>query len=579
MKKLRIALAQINPVMGDLAGNSKKTLQYIEDAKKLSADIVVFPELSLSGYPPEDLLFKEKFIEDNLAFLKTISKKVHGVTVVLGFVNKANDDIYDAAAVIHEGKIAGIYHKIFLPNYGVFDEKRYFRPGSELPVFVLNGITFGVNICEDIWFQEGPAAPQSLYGKAEVIITTNASPYHVQKWKLRKKMLAERAAENSVFIVYCNTVGGQDELVFDGLSMVINPKGELISLGKPFEEDLLTVDINAVESLQARLQNPKRRDKKIEGLWDEKNVKRIVLSEEPLKQNKPRLRKREINFPGYSEEIYKSLVIGTRDYVNKNGFKKAVIGMSGGIDSALTSAIAVDAIGKENVTGVFMPSRYSSDSSRKDAESVCKNLGIKLMTIPIEPVFKSYLESLSDVFKGLKPDVTEENIQARIRGNILMALSNKFGWLVLTTGNKSEMAVGYATLYGDMAGGFAVIKDVPKTLVYELARYRNRISKMFPESILTKAPTAELRENQKDQDSLPPYEILDPILKAYVEEDSSPEEISATGFNVDIVKKVINMVDRSEYKRRQSPPGIKITQRAFGKDRRLPITNRYKVYE
>ncbi|MCL5774143.1 MAG: NAD+ synthase [Firmicutes bacterium] len=579
MKKLRLSLAQINPVMGDIAGNSKKILQYIDDAKKLAADIVVFPELSLCGYPPEDLLFNHKFVEDNLDHLKNIAKKVKGITVVLGFVDKANDDIYDAAAVIHEGKIAGIYHKIFLPNYGVFDEKRYFRPGSELPVFVLKGITFGVNICEDIWFQDGPAAPQSLYGKVEVIITTNASPYHVQKWKLRKKMLAERAAENSVFIAYCNTVGGQDELVFDGLSMVVNPKGELLSLGKPFEEDLLTNDINVVESLQARLRNPMRRNKKIEGLWDEKNIKRIVLSEEPLKQNKPRIKKREINFPGYSEEVYKSIVSGTGDYVKKNGFKKVVIGISGGIDSALTSAIAVDAVGKENVAGVFMPSRYSSDSSRTDAEIVCKNLGIKLMTIPIEPVFKRYLESLSIAFKGLKPDITEENIQARIRGNILMALSNKFGWLVLTTGNKSEMAVGYATLYGDMAGGFAVIKDVPKTLVYELANYRNSISEVFPPGIFTKAPTAELRENQKDQDSLPPYEILDPILKAYIEEDRSPEEISAMGFDAGIVKKVINMIDRSEYKRRQSPPGIKITPRAFGKDRRLPITNRYKVYE
>ena len=462
-------------------------------------------------------------------------------------------------------------------NYGVFDENRYFQAGTEPLVFKLNNVTVGVNICEDIWYPQGPMNVEALAGGAEVIVNISASPYHAGKGEFRKRMLATRAADNVVIVAFNNLVGGQDELVFDGNGMIFSQNGALITQGKQFEEDLIVADLDIDAVFRRRLHDPRHRKEKLASMKAGATVRKIELPTLDVKRNNPELPLRENSSMSHLEEIYNALVLGTRDYVQKNGFEKVVIGLSGGIDSSLTAIIAVDALGKENVIGVTMPSQYSSEETKSDAQRLADNLGIKLITIPIIDVLKSYLNSFSEVFQGLERDITEENIQARIRGNILMALSNKFGWLVLTTGNKSEMSVGYCTLYGDMAGGFAVIKDVPKILVYELSEYRNSIAEgeLIPQSVIDRAPSAELRPDQKDVDSLPPYEILDPILQAYVEEDRSLGEIVEMGFDEEVVKRVILLVDRNEYKRRQGPPGIKITPRAFGKDRRLPITNKY----
>lgn len=591
MDTLRIAMAQINPTVGDLLGNTKKILEFINRAVELDIDIIAFPELSVTGYPPEDLLLKPQFVKDNIAHLKKIAKKTKGITAIVGFVDSI-EDIYNAAAVIHNGEVADVYHKMFLPNYGVFDEERYFQAGVTPLNIVLNGITIGIGICEDIWYPEGPARIQAIAG-AEVIVNINASPYHMGKVKFREEMLAARASDNGVIIAYNNMAGGQDELVFDGQGMILDEKGNVIARGKAFEEDLILAELDVKPIFNARLHDPIRRKEKIALETEMKKIKKIVLHMKA--KNRKRLKKlipKNIKPLEETEEVYKALVLGTHDYVKKNGFNHAVIGLSGGIDSSIVASIALDALGKKNVSGIFMPSVYSSKASLEDAQALAKNLGIEFMIIPIQEAFERYLNILSKPFKNKRPDVAEENIQARIRGNILMALSNKFGWLVLTTGNKSEMSVGYATLYGDMAGGFAVIKDVPKTLVYKLADYRNKLKTqpliksgarlktnvLIPERVLKKAPTAELKPNQTDQDTLPPYEVLDPILKSYVEEDKSFEEIIAMGFNENVVKKVIKMVDASEYKRRQSPPGIKITPRALGKDRRMPITNRYESY-
>ena len=579
MNTVRIGIAQINAGVGDLEGNVEKILQFAEAASRQGADIVAFPELAVTGYPPEDLLLKPQFVEDNYASLVRIAKKTSllEMAIVVGFVDRS-DDIYNAAAVISRGKIAGIYHKNYLPNYGVFDEKRYFKTGTGCPLFLLWGIPVGINICEDIWYPDGPCMSQALAG-AQIIININSSPYHAGKWRFRERMVSTRASDNAVFIAYANMVGGQDELVFDGQSMVFNPRGELIARGKQFEEDLIMADIDLHLVELARLHDPRRREK-MSSPQVSPQMTTVKVSDVLPKKKKVRLAPRTAESLSSTEEVYQALVLGTRDYVRKNGFKKVVIGLSGGIDSSLVAMIAVDALGKKNVAGVFMPSQYTLSESGEDVQGLVKNLGIRLVTIPIQDIFKNYINTLSEEFTGLKPDVTEENIQARIRGNIMMALSNKFGWLVLTTGNKSEMSVGYATLYGDMAGGFAVIKDVPKTLVYELARYRNMRGKEgvapIPERVLVKEPTAELRPGQKDTDSLPPYEMLDPILHAYVEEDRSVKEIAAMGYREETIARVVSMVDRSEYKRRQAPPGIKITPRAFGKDWRVPITNRYK---
>jgi NAD+ synthase (glutamine-hydrolysing) len=573
-------MGQINPTVGDLKGNTQKIIQYLHDAKKMEVDLLTFPELAIPGYPPEDLLLMPRFIDANLEYLQQIITAAESITVVVGFADR-KDDIYNAAALIHDGTLEAVYHKIHLPNYGVFDEQRYFQTGREFLVFSLRGITAGVNICEDIWHPGNPTRAQALYGGAEIIVNISSSPYHAGKGHFRERMLATRASDNLVIVAFNNLVGGQDELVFDGESMVFDQSGNLLHRGRKFQEELIVVDLDVEGVFRSRLHDPRRREGKLEDAVERQRLHTVHLPE----IRKPRKKRPKItpklNEPlPETEEIYEALVLGTRDYVRKNGFDKVVIGLSGGIDSSLVATIAVDALGWENVIGVFMPSDYTSAESREDAEKLSAHLGIKLIRVSITETFTAYTEMLAPEFGGKEADVTEENIQARIRGNILMALSNKFGWLVLTTGNKSEMSVGYCTLYGDMAGGFAVIKDVPKTLVYKLARYRNGRgkSKIIPERVIEKEPSAELRPEQNDTDSLPPYPILDPILQAYVEEDKDLEGIFTFGFEKGMVKNIIDRVDRNEYKRRQSPPGIKITPRALGKDRRLPITQRYRNY-
>jgi NAD+ synthase (glutamine-hydrolysing) len=575
MRKLRIGLAQIDVTVGDFKGNVQKIKKYIAEAKSLGVDLVVLPELALCGYPPEDLLLKPAFIEENLRALKEVARVTKEITAVIGFVD-ADGDIYNAAAIVRDGAVKSVYRKIFLPNYGVFDEDRYFKAGCECPVYIVNGIGVGVNICEDIWYEAGPTTVQA-YSGAEVIVNISSSPYHYGKGSFRERMLACRASDNLAIVAYCNLIGGQDELVFDGNSMILNEKGQILARGKQFEEDLVIADLDVESIFRSRLHDPRWR--KALMLEDKRwLVSKLVVSEAVSSSDKPTLPERQVEARSYPGEIYDALVLGTGDYIRKNGVQKVVVGLSGGIDSSLVATIAVDALGSENVIGVAMPSRYSSAGSTADAELLASNLDIRLLVIPIEKAFQAYLDMLSPSFKGTEPGVAEENIQARIRGNILMALSNKFGWLVLNTGNKSETATGYTTLYGDMAGGFAVIKDVPKMLVYALAGYRNDVvgSEVIPLAVIEKVPSAELRPAQKDTDSLPPYEVLDVVLKAYVEEDKSVEQIIEMGVDEQVVKRASRLVDASEYKRRQSPPGIKITPRAFGRDRRLPITNRYK---
>jgi len=576
MKPLRIALAQINATLGDFSVNLRKITDAISRAKAAQADIVALPELAVCGYPPEDLLFKPQFIKANLETLRKIAPATEGICAVVGFVD-ADDNIYNAAAVFYDGQLTAVYHKIYLPNYGVFDENRYFRPGNDCPVYTISGAKIGITICEDIWYETGPANMQAHAG-AEVILNISASPYHAGKGAQREQMIARRAAATTAIFAYVNTVGGQDELVFDGHSLIIDEQGKIIARGKQFEEDLIIADVDTEAVSHARKQNLHwRKDTLLPAQKTWTQTTKVISPNTEHSEKLPLISKTPelISLPA---EVYRALELGTRDYVNKNGFKKVVIGLSGGIDSALVATIAVDALGSENVIGVNMPSRFSSTGSITDTAQLAANLKIALLSIPITPVYQSYIEALAPTFDGVKPDITEENLQARIRGNLLMALSNKFGWLVLTTGNKSEMATGYTTLYGDMAGGFAVIKDVPKTLVYSLARERNAAAgfNLIPEDVFTKPPSAELRPDQKDTDSLPPYEVLDPILMAYVEEDKSVEQIVTLGYAEAVVRKVARLVDLSEYKRRQGPPGVKITTRAFGRDRRLPITNHFR---
>ncbi len=578
-RRLRIGIAQVNTTVGDFTGNIDKITNTIKLARSSGVDILTFPELAICGYPPEDLLFKPEFIADNLKSLEKITKETSGISIIIGFVD-GRETIYNAAAIIHDGKLAGVYHKIYLPNYGVFDEDRYFQAGRECPVYIISGINIGVNICEDIWYEDGPTRTQAFSG-AELIINISASPYHFGKGNVRERMVKSRASDNLAIIALTNLIGGQDELVFDGNSLIADEKGKLLARGKQFEEDLMIADLDIESVSRARLDNVRWR--KEAALYEEQGgviSEKVLISDKPLKTEKPRISARKVKVNGFPEEVYNALVLGTRDYIRKNGFNQVLIGLSGGLDSSLVATVAVDALGKENVVGVAMPSQYSSPGSVSDAELLAHNLGIKLLTIPIEDTYKSYMSIMADSLKGTEPDVTEENLQARIRGNILMALSNKFGWLVLTTGNKSEMATGYSTLYGDMAGGFAVIKDIPKTMAYQLAEYRNSLEKrdLIPESVITKAPSAELRPDQKDTDTLPPYELLDPILTAYVEEDKSVRQIVNMGYDEAVVKQVARLVDTSEYKRRQAPPGIKITPRAFGRDRRLPITSKFRKY-
>jgi NAD+ synthase (glutamine-hydrolysing) len=573
MRRFRVGLAQINATVGDFEGNVRKIVDAIERARALGCGLVALPELAITGYPPEDLLFKPAFIEANLRALDEVTRATGGLTAVVGFVDK-RDDIFNAAAVLHDGARAGVYHKQYLPNYGVFDENRYFQAGTDAPVFTAGETTFAVNICEDIWYPTGPGTLQALAG-AELVVTINASPYHAGKANFREKMVATRAADDLVCLAFVNLVGGQDELVFDGASLIVNERGELVARGRQFEEDFVVADLDLEAVFRARLHDSRRRKEKLRA---DGAVSRVVLPALAAPADAPPPPAREVTPLERVEEVYRALVLGTRDYVWKNGFKHVVIGLSGGIDSSLVAAVAVEALGRENVTGVTMPSPYTSSGTRRDSERLGKNLGIEFLSIPITPVLNAYRRALAKAFKGLKEDVTEENLQARIRGNLLMALSNKFGWLVLTTGNKSEYSVGYTTLYGDMAGGFAVIKDVPKTLVYEVTRKVNELAgrAVVPPSVFERAPSAELRPNQTDQDTLPPYADLDAILEGYVEEDRGVKDLVARGHAEDTVRRVLAMVNRNEYKRRQAPIGVKITPRAFGRDWRLPIVNRFR---
>ena len=578
MRTFRLAMAQINPTVGDLDGNTARILSCVDRARALRADMVAFPELAITGYPPEDLLLKPQFLDENMRKMRQVVEASRGISIVVGFVDAGND-VYNAAAVAHDGQLVDVYHKIYLPNYGVFDEVRYFKVGSGCPVYVVNGTAVGVNICEDIWYAAGPTVVQSDNG-AELIVNINGSPFHAGKRAQREEMLATRAGDNGLYIAYVNLVGGQDELVFDGGSAVFGPTGEAVVRGTQFEEELIAVDLDVEAVRSSRLSGPRLRKERSSGP-EALGPPRVL----PVSGYTPR------TLPGlpphqpptcYSaaEEVYRALVAGTKDYVRKCGFSKVVVALSGGIDSSLVATVAADALGPENVVGVSMPSRYSSEGSVEDAKDLAANLGIRLLSLPIEPPFTAFLDILASHFDGMAPNEAEENLQSRIRGNLVMALSNKMGWMVLTTGNKSEMAVGYATIYGDMAGGYAVIKDVPKTMVYELARRRNAAGDgpLIPQSVIDKPPSAELRPDQTDQDSLPPYDVLDAILKAYVEEDVSFNGIVALGFDEDVVKLVVNLVDRSEHKRRQSPPGIKITPRSFGRDRRMPIANRHRPF-
>ncbi len=556
---LRIALAQINPTVGDLPGNRQRIGEYIARARAQKADIVVFPELAVCGYPPEDLLLKEHFVRDNIKSLNLLAREIKGIAAVIGFVDIDKDKrLYNAAAIISDGRLKGVYRKKELPNYGVFDEKRYFTPGNDNIVFALGGHVFGVTICEDIWI-DGSIYHKQVKSGAGLLINISSSPYDVDKLKKRQGLLRKRARQTKAFICYANLVGGQDELVFDGGSMVIDPAGKTLAFGKPFEEDLVIADVPV---------KPKK-----------KTSKAVVLSKGVFHEASTPLAAQVAPEGTDLQRIYKALVFGTRDYMRKNKFRDCLIGLSGGIDSSLVAAIAVDAIGKESVTGVSMPSRFTSAGTRGDARSLAQNFGIKFHEIPIERMLVTYLEQLREVFGDQPFGLAEENLQARIRGTLLMTLSNRWGSLVLTTGNKSEVGVGYCTLYGDMSGGFAVIKDVPKTTVYDLARLVNTKAatseELIPQSVIDRPPTAELKENQKDQDFLPPYDILDEMLREYVEEHRSLAYMARKN-DKELVKKVIAMVDRNEYKRRQGPPGIKITPRAFGKDWRLPITNKYR---
>ncbi len=600
----RVALAQINPTVGDIKGNTRLIIDHILRAREAQADLVAFPELCVTGYPPEDLLYKDSFLEAAQQALWEIVESTAGITVVVGIPERhspttaeagtrnanptdqttpsAKDKIYNAAAVIHDGKLIDIYRKIFLPNYSVFDEERYFASGDVSPVYDIGDARIGVNVCEDIWFEQGPTNVQKAAG-AQVIININGSPYYRGKRAVREAMLSDRAAANGVFLCYVNMVGGQDELVFDGASMIFDPRGKTIAAGRQFEDDLLLADLPLADA-DAVDQTAKIDTKDpLNAAFARYSVNSVTKHGEQGATRKPLSETQHDNpMPtpmGPIEEVYNALVKGTQDYVRKSGFSQVVIGLSGGIDSALTAAVAADALGPENVLCVSMPSKYTADRSITDAQALCENFGIGFEVIAIEDMATAYRDGLSGLFAGTQEGVAEENLQARARGNILMAISNKFGRIVLATGNKSEYATGYATLYGDMAGGFAVIKDVPKTLVYELANWRNEQAgrDIVPQEIIDRPPTAELRENQLDEDSLPPYDVLDPVLEAYVERDVSPKDlVEKFGFNKEVVDRVTTLVDRSEYKRRQAAPGVKITERAFGKDRRLPIVNRFR---
>jgi NAD+ synthase (glutamine-hydrolysing) len=571
---LRVALAQINVTVGDIAGNAAKIRERTAEARDAGARLVLFPELALTGYPPEDLLLKTHFVDAAGAALGELARETTGIVALVGFPERS-DDVYNSLAVLADGEVAAVYRKQFLPNYGVFDEHRYFQSGSEPALLELNGTAIGLTICEDLWEPGPPATTEALSG-AQAIANISASPYHAGKPAERERMLIQRARDNVCAVLFCNLIGGQDELVFDGCSAVIDQFGNVIARAPQFEEALITCTVDPGGAAAARLRDARHRAA----------VRRSRERAEPVAPTVAKLvvegdRTGEVGgqvneMLSPEEEVYSALVTGVRDYVTKNGFKRVVLGLSGGIDSTLVALIAVDALGPDAVSCVVMPSKYSSEGTQRDARDLARNLGADLRELEIEGPMAAYDELLAETFADVDPDITEENLQARIRGNLVMALSNKFGWLVLTTGNKSEMSVGYATLYGDMAGGFAVLKDVFKGWVYRLTEWRNQKAGggLVPGDIVTRPPSAELRYEQRDDQSLPPYEVLDQILEGYVEDDLDADQLVRHGLPREDVERVIRLVDLAEYKRRQAPPGIRISTRAFGRDRRLPITNR-----
>ncbi|MDQ7038263.1 MAG: NAD+ synthase [Aquificota bacterium] len=564
---LNLAIAQINTTVGDLKGNLEKIKEFTREAERY-AHLVVFPELALSGYSPEDLLLRVHFVKDCMEALQDLARFTEDVSTVLVVGSPYYDgDLYNSAVVLFRGRIAGVYHKSRLPNYSVFDEKRYFRQGSGPLLIEVNGYRIGLSICEDIWYPDGVERISALSG-AELIVNINASPYHTGKPSFREGFVRARAEDNICYVAYVNLVGGNDELVFDGRSKVVDPLGNIIARAKAFEEDLLIVPLDLDRVRRRRLLDLRWREAST-SVEPERPVISVQL---PRKEAvEPRIEPS----PTGEEEIYTALVLGTRDYVRKNRFEKVVLGLSGGIDSSLTACIGVDALGRENVLGVFMPSRFTSRESFEDARTLARNLGIELHTVPIDGVYTAYIKEFVPVYGEMEFDTADENIQARIRANMLFYISNKFGYMVLSTSNKSESATGYTTVYGDMAGGFAPLKDVYKTWIYKLARYRNSVEPVIPERVFKKAPSAELRPGQTDQDTLPPYEVLDAILELYIEEGLSPEEIVERGFDRGTVVKVVSMIRKAEYKRKQAPVGVKITPRAFGKDWRMPVVNRY----
>ena len=584
MNSIRVASAQINTTVGDISGNCGLIADAIEEARNIGADIVAFPELSITGYPPEDLLLSQHFVRTNRRALDDLVDRCVGIAAMIGIVDFDEDrngnikHIYNAAAIVVDRKLIAVYHKNQLPNYGVFDELRYFTPGTKCQIVDVNGVSVGVNICEDIWVNPGPGDAQCVAG-AKLILTLNSSPYEVDKLQTRIDLVAGLAARHGAYAVYTNQVGGQDELVFDGSSIFAGPSGETLTIAPRFKEAVTAIDIEISDPASGF---PRSRGKcpKDKGVANQNGEPLATYITTPTFTPKT---KTDIPPPNTEvkddiAEVYAALTLGTRDYIRKTGFEKVAIALSGGIDSSIVACIAADAIGPENIVGVAMPSRYSSEGSLLDAQELADRLSIPLWRVPIEPAHTAFEDMLSEASQGTAANTAEENVQSRIRGNLMMTIANKFGWIVLTTGNKSEMATGYATLYGDMAGGFAVIKDVPKQMVYELARHRNGIDDTppIPQSVIDKPPSAELRPDQLDVDSLPDYEKLDPLLKAYVEDRLSSEEILAeTDIDSETATRIIQMVDRNEYKRRQSPPGVKITGLAFGRDRRMPIASRW----
>jgi NAD+ synthase (glutamine-hydrolysing) len=582
---MRLALCQMNATVGDIAGNAERIRAGRRAALEAGADLVLFPELALTGYPPEDLLLREHFLADAAAALRGLAADTDGVVAVVGFPERA-EDVYNAAAVLAGGSIHAIYRKVYLPNYGVFDEQRYFQAGPAGAVIDIGEQRVGLTVCEDIWEPGPPASDEALAG-ATLILNISASPYHAGKGLEREQMFAQRARDNLVCVAFCGLVGGQDELVFDGHSCVVDHTGATTARAGQFSEELLVCDVDLEAAAAARLREAGHRPVARSSSTAGGSARVAVLPPLPSSTggSERAAAARSLAEPvaPVEAEVYAALTLGLHDYVEKNDFRQVVLGLSGGIDSALVACLAVDALGGERVSAAIMPSRFSSSSTQGDARALAAALGVRTHELAIESLVESYGETLGPEFEGLPPDLTEENLQARIRGNLLMALSNKFGWLVLTTGNKSEMSVGYTTLYGDLAGGFAVIKDVPKTLVYRLCEWRNsaaaatgRVPAPIPSSIIERAPSAELRPDQRDEDSLPPYQLLDRILHGYVELHQGREQLIAQGLPEAEVERTIRLVDLAEYKRRQAPPGIKVTERAFGRDRRMPITNRYR---